>query len=116
MNDRASVSAYITSGQEQLLILLVLALIFPIKSCFSSKEQLVSLFILFSVGAGRYLNFYSDQNMCLRFGMSTDGYKDQCINPEGFASFLGLLESIPISNIGSNNGSNQHSTPDLRYS
>lgn len=76
---------------------------------------MISLFFCFSVDVGGYLNLYLDQNMCLRFGMTTDGYKDQCINPEGFASFLGLLESIPISNIGSDYGSNEHAVPDSRY-
>lgn len=47
--------------------------------------------------------------------MTTDGFKDQCINPEGFASFLGLLESIPFHNIDSNYGSFEYAMPDSRY-
>ena len=46
--------------------------------------------------SGGPLNLYNDQNMCLHFGMTTDGVKDQCIHLEGFANFLGLLESIPF--------------------
>ncbi|KAK9282547.1 hypothetical protein L1049_005468 [Liquidambar formosana] len=64
---------------------------------------------------GGPLNLYNDQNLCFHFGMSIDGVKDQCINPEGFASFLGLLESIPIHNTGSNYGSYDYPMPDLRY-
>lgn len=52
--------------------------------------------------------------MCMHFGMTTDGDKDQCINMEGFASFLGLLESIPVHNIGSNDESHGHAMPDSR--
>ncbi|XP_059625914.1 uncharacterized protein LOC132268980 isoform X2 [Cornus florida] len=64
---------------------------------------------------GGHLNFYNDQNMCLHLGMTNNEGKDQCINPEGFASFLGFLESIPIHNIGSDYGSFEHATPDPRY-
>lgn len=53
--------------------------------------------------------------MCLHFGMTIDGVTDQCIHPEGFASFLGLLESIPFHDVGSNYGSTEHAMPDLRY-
>ncbi|GAV87925.1 Pkinase domain-containing protein/PP2C domain-containing protein [Cephalotus follicularis] len=44
-----------------------------------------------------------------------DGDKDQCINPEGFAKFLGLLESIPFHFAGSDHGSSEFSFPDSRY-
>lgn len=64
---------------------------------------------------GGPLNLYNDQNMCLHFGMTIDGVTDQCIHPEGFASFLGLLESIPFHDVGSNYGSTEHAMPDLRY-
>ncbi|KAA8543285.1 hypothetical protein F0562_021220 [Nyssa sinensis] len=64
---------------------------------------------------GGPLNLYKGQNMCAHFGMTTNGGRDQCINPEGFASFLGLLESIPFHNIGSDYGSFEHALPDLRY-
>ncbi|KAK4848290.1 hypothetical protein QYF36_011360 [Acer negundo] len=57
---------------------------------------------------GGVLNSYNDQNMCLHFGMTMDGIKDQCINPEGFASFLSLLESIPFHDAGSDLGSNEY--------
>ncbi|XP_059593788.1 uncharacterized protein LOC100263200 isoform X1 [Vitis vinifera] len=64
---------------------------------------------------GGPLNLYNGQNLCLHFGMTTDGFKDQCINPEGFASFLGLLESIPFHNSDSNYGSFEYAMPDSRY-
>jgi hypothetical protein len=64
--------------------------------------------------SGGPLNLYNDQNMCLHFGMTIDGVTDQCIHPEGFASFLGLLESIPFHDVGSNYGSTEHAMPDLR--
>lgn len=51
--------------------------------------------------------------MCLHFGMTMDGIKDQCINPGGFASFIGLLESIPFLDVGSV-GSNEYVMPE-RY-
>lgn len=53
--------------------------------------------------------------MCLHFGMTIDGNKDQCINPEGFASFLSLLESIPFHDVGLDYGSKEHAMPDSRY-
>ncbi|KAI4349468.1 hypothetical protein L6164_010054 [Bauhinia variegata] len=61
------------------------------------------------------INLYNNQNICFDLGMDINGAKDQCFNPEGFASFLGLLESIPLHDTGSNNGSFDYSTPDLRY-
>ncbi|KAJ6306595.1 hypothetical protein OIU78_021836 [Salix suchowensis] len=64
---------------------------------------------------GGPLNLYNDQNMCLHFGMTIDGVKDQCIHHEGFANFLGLLESIPFHDAGSNYGSTEYAMPDLRY-
>ncbi|KDP21400.1 hypothetical protein JCGZ_21871 [Jatropha curcas] len=69
----------------------------------------------FSHHYGGPLNLYNDLNFCLHFGMNVDGVKDQCTNPEVFASFLGLLESIPFNDVGSNYGSTEHATPDLRY-
>ncbi|BBH10266.1 Protein phosphatase 2C family protein [Prunus dulcis] len=60
---------------------------------------------------GGPLNLYHDQNFCLHLGITVDA-KDQCLNPEGFASFLALLESIPFHDAGSNNGSFEHSMPD----
>ncbi|CAK9143758.1 unnamed protein product [Ilex paraguariensis] len=64
--------------------------------------------------SGAPLNLYNDQHMCLHFGMTGDGDRDKCINPEGFARFLGLLESIPIHSTGSTHESSEHATPDLR--
>ncbi|KAF5936733.1 hypothetical protein HYC85_024239 [Camellia sinensis] len=64
---------------------------------------------------GGPLNLYNDQNMCLQFGMTVNGDNDKCINPEGFAGFLGFLESIPIHDNGSDYGSAEHAMPDSRY-
>ncbi|KAK3003298.1 hypothetical protein RJ639_018522 [Escallonia herrerae] len=50
---------------------------------------------------GGTVNLYSDKNTCLKYGKTIDEGKDQCLNPEGFASFLGLLESIPFHITGS---------------
>ncbi|KAJ9188083.1 hypothetical protein P3X46_003477 [Hevea brasiliensis] len=68
----------------------------------------------FSNQYGGPLNLYNDLNLCLNFGM-TVGVKDQCTNPEDFASFLGLLESIPFHDTGSKFGSTEYAAPDLRY-
>lgn len=46
--------------------------------------------------------------------MTVNGDKDQCINPEGFASFIGMLQSIPFHGAGSDNKSFEHAMPDLR--
>ncbi|XP_015575876.2 probable protein phosphatase 2C 51 isoform X7 [Ricinus communis] len=69
---------------------------------------------VFSHQYGGPLNLYSDLNFCLHSAM-TVGVKDQCTTPEGFASFLGLLESIPFQDAGSNYRSTDHAMPDLRY-
>ncbi|GAY55738.1 hypothetical protein CUMW_166470 [Citrus unshiu] len=63
---------------------------------------------------GELLNLYNDQNMCLHFGTTMDGIKDQCFKPGGFASFVGLLESIPFLDVGSEYGSNEYVMPE-RY-
>ncbi|KAK6141570.1 hypothetical protein DH2020_024671 [Rehmannia glutinosa] len=57
------------------------------------------------------LDLYNDQHICVHFGMYIDEDKDQCMNSDGFARFLGLLESIPFHNTGQN----EHVTPDTRY-
>ncbi|KAL4558741.1 hypothetical protein LXL04_036943 [Taraxacum kok-saghyz] len=46
---------------------------------------------------GGPLNLYRDQMMCLQYerSKSNGGDRDQCINPDGLASFLGFLESLP---------------------
>ncbi|XP_050236552.1 uncharacterized protein LOC126686518 isoform X2 [Mercurialis annua] len=70
---------------------------------------------VFSHQYGGPLHLYNDLNYCLHFEMTVGGAKDQCTNPEGFASFLGLLESIPFQDAGSNYGSTEYAMPDLRY-
>ncbi|PIN06965.1 Serine/threonine protein phosphatase [Handroanthus impetiginosus] len=57
------------------------------------------------------LDLYNDQNICMHLGMYIDEERDQCMNSDGFASFLGLLESIPFHNTGQND----HVTLDTRY-
>ncbi|KAL5068174.1 hypothetical protein RYX36_019061 [Vicia faba] len=58
---------------------------------------------------------YSDQNFCFYLSSTINEAKDQCINPEGFASFIGLLGSIPLHDTGSDNSSSDYSMPDSRY-
>ncbi|GAB4830420.1 hypothetical protein Ancab_020056 [Ancistrocladus abbreviatus] len=62
---------------------------------------------------GGSLNLYNEKNLCLHFGMTFEGSKEQSIFLDGFAGFLGLLESIPFHNIGSNFGSFEK--PETRY-
>ncbi|KAL3647831.1 hypothetical protein CASFOL_008799 [Castilleja foliolosa] len=57
------------------------------------------------------LDLYNDQNKCLHFGMYMNEDKDWHMNSDGFASFLGLLESIPFHNAGQT----EHVTSDTRY-
>ena len=47
--------------------------------------------------------------------MDNDGTKDQCPNGEGFASFVGFLESIPIQDGSLKNGSFENEIPNSRY-
>lgn len=53
---------------------------------------------------------YNDQHLCLHFGIYIDEDKDHCMNSDGFARFLGLLESIPFHNPGQR----EHVTSDTR--
>ncbi|XP_022727559.1 uncharacterized protein LOC111283351 isoform X9 [Durio zibethinus] len=69
----------------------------------------------FEQPCGGPLNVYNDWSFCLNFGMTVDGAKDQCVNPEGFASFLGLLESIPFHDTSSSYGTEEYPMPDSRY-
>ncbi|KAM7253902.1 hypothetical protein ACFE04_031584 [Oxalis oulophora] len=64
---------------------------------------------------GNTLNVYIDHNMCLPSGTKADGVNDRCLNPEGLASFLGLLESIPFNDTGSDHRSTEQESPDMRY-
>ncbi|XP_047263963.1 uncharacterized protein LOC107853145 isoform X3 [Capsicum annuum] len=66
-----------------------------------------------SVGhsSGGALDLYNDQHMCVHFGMNFSDNNNQCINPEGFARFLGLLESIPFND----SSTNDHARADSRY-
>ncbi|MED6184314.1 hypothetical protein PIB30_046255 [Stylosanthes scabra] len=66
-----------------------------------------------SVSGPVYL--YDNQNFCLQLGPTVNESKEQCMNPEAFASFIGLLESIPLHDTGSHNGSSGYSMPESRY-
>ncbi|XP_054801635.1 uncharacterized protein LOC129305686 isoform X2 [Prosopis cineraria] len=65
--------------------------------------------------SGSPVNLYNHQNFCFHFGMTVNGANEQCINPESLASFIGLLESIPLHESGSTNGSFDSSIPNMRY-
>ncbi|KAK9015395.1 hypothetical protein V6N11_006505 [Hibiscus sabdariffa] len=69
----------------------------------------------FGQPCGGPLNLYSDRSLCLNFGMTIDGANNKCANPEGFASLLGLLESIPFHDTSSSYGTEEYSMPDSRY-
>lgn len=47
-------------------------------------------------------------------GTATNENQDQCINPDSFATFLGLLESVPLHGFGAHNGTDEIPFPDLR--
>nr|XP_043635826.1 uncharacterized protein LOC122606978 isoform X2 [Erigeron canadensis] len=64
---------------------------------------------------GGPLNLYRDQMMCMHFGGSSSGDREQCINPEGLASFLGFLESLPVPSVEHNQEFDKHTTPNTRY-
>lgn len=68
----------------------------------------------FILAVGGPVNLYNNQNFCFHLGMTVNGANEQCINPESFASFIGLLESIPLHDTGSDNGSFDSSFPDTR--
>uniref|UniRef100_A0A1J3K1H9 PPM-type phosphatase domain-containing protein n=1 Tax=Noccaea caerulescens TaxID=107243 RepID=A0A1J3K1H9_NOCCA len=52
---------------------------------------------------------------CLPSGTATNENQDQCINPDSFAIFLGLLESVPLHGFGANNGTDEIPFPDSSY-
>ncbi|XP_020882096.1 probable protein phosphatase 2C 51 isoform X2 [Arabidopsis lyrata subsp. lyrata] len=52
---------------------------------------------------------------CLSSGTATNENQDQCINPDSFATFLGLLESVPLHGFGANNGTDEIPFPDSSY-
>lgn len=87
----------------------------PLFSFFLSSTSFNSWFVICYVNAGRPLNLYRDQMMCLHYGRSNGGDRDQCINPEGLASFLGFLESLPSHTIEPNQESYEPTSPNTRY-
>ncbi|XP_048138780.1 uncharacterized protein LOC115752001 isoform X2 [Rhodamnia argentea] len=62
--------------------------------------------------SGETLNSHGDQCSWSHFGMTVSSVQGQCTNPESFASFLGLLESISFHNT---DASNEHTVPNSRY-
>ncbi|WZY87408.1 hypothetical protein YC2023_044143 [Brassica napus] len=52
---------------------------------------------------------------CLPSATATNENQDQCINPDSFATFLGLLESVPFHGFGANNGTEEIPFPDSSY-
>ena len=44
----------------------------------------------------RQLDLYRDQDLCLSFQLASEDANKKCLNPEGFASFFGLIRSIPF--------------------
>ncbi|KAF2605356.1 hypothetical protein F2Q70_00026300 [Brassica cretica] len=52
---------------------------------------------------------------CLPSATAINENQDQCINPDSFATFLGLLESVPFHGFGANNGTEEISFPDSSY-
>lgn len=42
------------------------------------------------------LDLYRDQDLCLSFQLVSEDENKKCLNPEGFASFFGLIRSIPF--------------------
>ncbi|EYU46523.1 hypothetical protein MIMGU_mgv1a024497mg, partial [Erythranthe guttata] len=60
---------------------------------------------------GGPLDVYNDQNFCVHFGIYIDEDKDHCMNSDGFARFLGLLQSVPFHNTVHH----EHVTSDTRY-
>lgn len=42
------------------------------------------------------LDLYHDQDLCLSFQLASEDENQKCLNPEGFASFFGLIRSIPF--------------------
>lgn len=60
------------------------------------------------------LNLSAEETMCLHFGLTIDGVQEQCINPEAFANFLNLLESISFHD-DSSHESSDYAMPNSRY-
>lgn len=56
----------------------------------------------------------AEETMCLHFGLTMDGVQEQCINPEAFANFLNLLESISFHD-DSSHESSDYAMPNSRY-
>ncbi|KAH7517271.1 hypothetical protein FEM48_Zijuj09G0045200 [Ziziphus jujuba var. spinosa] len=84
------------------------------KTC-EFRSRFWESFLIFFLILGGPLNLYHDHSLCMDLGMTVDGDKNQCISAEGFASFLGMLQSIPFHGAGSDNGSFEYAMPDLRY-
>ncbi|CAL9766648.1 unnamed protein product [Musa acuminata subsp. burmannicoides] len=65
--------------------------------------------------SGGPLERYKDQKLCWHFGIH-DGDRGQCTSPDVFAKFLGLLDSIPYSDIRSDSSESfAYKIPNFRY-
>lgn len=64
---------------------------------------------------GGPLKLYNDQKLCWHFGIH-DGDRGQCTSPDVFVNFLGLLDSIPYSDIRTESSESfGYKLPNFRY-
>ncbi|KAL3849901.1 hypothetical protein ACJIZ3_011783 [Penstemon smallii] len=75
------------------------------------KDDQESLSDLAYALTGGPLDSYHDQHICTHFGMYIDEDNDQCMNSDGFARFVGFLQSIPFHSTSQN----EHMPSDTRY-
>ncbi|KAG6489658.1 hypothetical protein ZIOFF_050934 [Zingiber officinale] len=65
--------------------------------------------------SGGPLKLYNDQKLCWHFGIH-DGDRGQCTSPDVFVNFLGLLDSIPYSDIRTESSESfGYKLPNFRY-
>ncbi|XP_020258916.1 uncharacterized protein LOC109835349 isoform X3 [Asparagus officinalis] len=67
-----------------------------------------------SYHSGGTLDLYKEHQLCWHFGIH-EGDKGQCVGPEVFGKFLGLLDSIPYSDTTTNSSESSGHLPDFRY-
>ncbi|WOK99236.1 hypothetical protein Cni_G07948 [Canna indica] len=66
-------------------------------------------------GGGALLELYKDQKLCWHFGIH-DGDRGKCTSPDVFVNFLGLLDSIPYSDVGHDSSESfGYKMPNFRY-
>ncbi|XP_057863607.2 uncharacterized protein LOC131071684 isoform X2 [Cryptomeria japonica] len=62
------------------------------------------------------LDLYHDHELCLSLQLVSEEGNRKCLNPEGFASFFGLIRSIPFDSHQSNSTKGSiYDGPNLRY-